>query len=128
MRKSVDIETALYNKLTADSYSASAHALPASLGTTLPHIHVTRTGGYTSDLVVETNQVDFDVYADTSADAMAYACNLCDWVRGLEGVALTTPCYSAEVNTLPYSNPDPRHPNLGRATFKAQILLRTRGA
>ena len=128
MRKSVDIETALYTKLTADKYSASAHALPASLGSTLPHVHVTRTGGSTSDLVVETNQIDFDVYAGTSADAMAYAVDLCDWVRSLEGSTLTTPCYSSEVMTLPYSNPDPRHPNLGRATFKAQILLRTRGA
>ena len=128
MRKSVDIETALYNKLTADSYSASAHAIPASLGSILPHIHVTRTGGSTNDLVIETNQVDFDVYAGTSAEAMSAAADLCDWVRGLEGGTLMTPCYSSEIMTLPYSNPDPRHPNIGRATFKAQILLRTRGA
>ena len=128
MRKSVDIDTALYDRLSEDGYSASAHALPASLGNTLPHVHVTRTGGMTSDLVVETNQVDFDVYAETPADAMAEAVDLCDWVRALDGSVLDTPCYSSEVMTLPYSNPDPRHPNIGRATFKAQILLRTRGA
>lgn len=125
MRASVDIETALYNALTADSYSASAHMIPHDLGSTCPHIHVVRTGGTTSDLVMESVNVDFDVYAGTSMDAMEAACALCGWVRGLAGGTLVTPCYSAEVITLPYNNPDPRHPNIGRATLKAQIIVRT---
>ena len=128
MRVNVDIETALYNKLTADSYHASAHAIPSSLGNNLPHIHVVRTGGYTTDMVIEYHSVDFDVYAGNDADAMTTACNLCGWVRGLDGVALDTVCYDAEIVTLPYPNPDPRHPNISRATFKAQILTRTKGA
>ena len=128
MRKSNDIETALYDLLTAENYSASAHALPASLGSTLPHVHVVRTGGYTSDMAIENANVDFDVYAKDPAEAMGEASDLCDWVRGLEGKTVGTPCYSSEVNTLPYHNPDPRHPNISRATFKAQILTRTRGA
>lgn len=127
MRVSVDIETALYNQLTADKYNASAHAVPASLGSALPHIHVARTGGYTSDLVIETNNIDFDVYAADSADAMTAATNLCAWVRALAGKTLDGPCYNAEITTLPYSNPDPRHPTISRATFKAQILTRTKG-
>ena len=125
MRAALDIETALYNKLTAGNYSASAHAIPATLGAALPHIHVTRTGGTTTDLVIEENQIDFDVYAGDAADAMASACDLCGWVRDLQGTAVGTWCYSAEIMTLPYSNPDPRHPNLARATFKARILTRT---
>ena len=125
MRTSVDIETALYNALTADGYSASAHVIPHDLGSASPHIHVVRTGGTTSDLVIETVSVDFDVYAGTSMDAMEEACTLCGWVRGLAGGTLVTPCYSAEVSTLPYNNPDPRHPNIGRATLKAQIEVRT---
>ena len=40
MRGTKDIETILYNLLTDGKYSASAHAIPASLGSTLPHIHV----------------------------------------------------------------------------------------
>ena len=128
MRAGNDIETALYEKLTLDNYSASAHALPSSLGSTLPHIHVVRTGGYTSDLVIEQNNVDFDVYASDYADAMGTALDLCDWVRNLAGENISTPCYYSEVTTLPYPNPDPRHPNMPRATFKAQILTRTRGA
>ena len=121
MRKTIDIETALYNRLTEDNYSASAHAVPATLGDALPHVHVVRTGGYESDLVIETNQVDFDVYAADQADAMEEAADLCGWVRELAGDI----CYVAEVTTLPYANPDPRHPTIARATFKARILTRT---
>lgn len=122
MRYARDIETELQARLTADGYSASAHALPAGLDGSL-HIHVVRTGGTTSDLVVETSNIDFDVYANDQADAMTGATNLCAWVRSLSG----TMCYSAEIMTLPYSNPDPRHPNIGRATFKAQLITRTKG-
>lgn len=121
MRKSLDIETALYGMLEADGYSASAHAVPATLGETLPHIHVVRTGGYETDMVIEINQVDFDVYAEDQADAMAEAADLCGWVREL----IEDFCYRAEITTLPYANPDPRHPTIARATFKARILTRT---
>lgn len=128
MRESVDIETALYNALTTEKYSASAHTVPETLGSSLPHIHVVRTGGYTSDRVIEINNVDFDVYAANDAEAMEAACALCGFVRDLEGTTLDTPCYKSEVITLPYPNPDPRHPSLGRATLKAQISTRTKGA
>ena len=127
MNVSVDIETALYNLLAADNYSASAHSIPASLGSTLPHVHVTRTSGLTTDRVVDINSVDFDVYDVTQADAMESASALCGWIRDLEGKDVETPCYSSEITTLPYRNPDPRHPNIGRATLKAQITIRTKG-
>lgn len=127
MRANNDIETALYNKLTEDNYSASAHALPADLGGVFPHIHVERTGGTTSDFIIESHSVDFDVYGADQADATEAAADLCAWVRNLGGQMVCTICYSADVSTLPYNNPDPRHPNIARATFKAQILTRTRG-
>ena len=126
MRASVDIATAIYNKLVAGGYSASAHAIPATLGTTLPHVHVERTGGYTNDMVIETNQVDFDVYDKDPADAMASASDLCAWVRDLAGEILETQCYAVEITTLPYQNPDPRNFDVARVTFKAQILLRVK--
>lgn len=124
--QSVDIETALYSLLTTDKYIASAHVIPAGLENKLPHIHVTRTGGSTSDRVIDTNNVDFDVYAVTQMDAQETANALCGWVRDLVGQTVGTPCYEAEIITLPYRNPDPRHPNIGRATFKAQITIRTK--
>jgi phage tail protein X len=121
-----DIATALYERLTADGYSASAHVIPAAVETMLPHIHVTRTGGPTSDRVIEENNVAFDVYAETQADADSVASYLCGWVRALEGTTVDTPCYKSEIVSTPYPNPDPRHPNIGRATFKAQIAVRVK--
>lgn len=121
MRKSSDIETALYEQLTAAGYDASAHSIPATLGATLPHVHVVRTGGYGYDFVLESNNIDFDVYAADPADAMEKASDLCGWVRDLAGDF----CYTAEISTLPYGNPDPRHPTIARATFKAQLITRT---
>ena len=125
MRVSIDIETALYSFLTGDGYNASAHELPATLGSHLPHVHVVRTGGFVTDRVIETNNVDFDVYAADQADAMTAASNLCGYVRSLELSEVATFCYAAEIQVLPYNNPDPRHPDLGRVTFKAQLLTRT---
>lgn len=126
MRVSIDIETALYDLLTAAGYDASAHAIPATLGQAFPHVHVVRTGGYTADRVMDFNSVDFDVYAETQVDAMETAAVLTGWVRDLEGGRIDdSPCYISEVTTLPYHNPDPRHPNIGRATLKAQITIRT---
>lgn len=121
MRKTRDIETDLYDQLTADGYSASAHAIPPDLSGTLPHVHVVRTGGYEKDMVVEVNQIDFDVYAADQADAMDMACELCEWIRDLAGDF----CHYSAITTMPYGNPDPRHPNIGRATAKAQIITRT---
>lgn len=122
MRITKDIETALYEALSDDGYSASAHAVPSTLGRSLPHVHVVRTGGYTYNLVIESHNVDFDVYAADEAEAMEMACDLCGWVREFGD------CYRAEITTLPYGNPDPRHPSIARATFKAQITTRVKGA
>lgn len=121
MRYTRDIETELYNLLTECGINASAHSLPHSLGSNLPHIHVVRTGGYESDMVIENNYIDIDVYAEDDAEAMRTASLLCGWIRDLEGRY----CYMSNITTLPYGNPDPRHPNIARATFKAQILTRT---
>lgn len=125
MRKSNDIETALYELLTASGWSASAHAISTTLGETLPHVHVTRTGGYTSDMVLELHQVDFDVYAEDAPDAMTYASDLCGWIRELAGETVGATCYQSEIMTLPYHNLDPRHSSLARVTVKANILTRT---
>lgn len=121
MRKNRDIETELYKMLTTAKYSASAHLIPDTLGSDLPHVHVVRTGGYEDDLVIETNYIDFDVYAEDDPDAMTVAGELCGWVRDLAGEY----CYMSSITTLPYHNPDPRHPDIARVTFKAQILTRT---
>lgn len=121
MRYTRDIETELYDLLTKADKSASAHSIPPTLGSALPHVHVVRTGGYERDMVIEINYIDFDVYAEDDAEAMDTAAELCGWVRDLAGDY----CYTSGITTLPYSNPDPRHPDIARATFKAEILTRT---
>lgn len=123
MRKSVDIETALYELLTADGYSASAHSVPATLGNDFPHVHVVGQTVFNEDLVRDVNTVAFDIYAATQADAMEAASDLTAWVRDLVGEIVGTPCYQAEIINK-YPNPDPRHPNIGRATIRAQITIR----
>lgn len=126
MTISNDIATALYERLTADGYSASAHVIPAALEAMLPHVHIeVVSGGPTSDRVIEDKIVDFDVYADTIPDAEEEVSYLCGWVRALEGTTVGTPCYTAEVINR-YKNPDPRHPNIGRATLRAQITVRVK--
>ena len=127
MNISIDIETALYDLLTAAGYSASAHMIPASLGRHLPHVHVARTGGTNESIVLDTNYIDLDVYARTQMDAMQEATALTGWIRELRGESIgDVPCYTSEVTTLPYHNPDPRHPTLGRVTVKARISNRTK--
>lgn len=125
-RTTVDIEAALQGALSEEGLSASAPPVPASLGLALPHVHVTRTGGYESSFVQDMHLVDFDVYAADEQAAMAAANALTAWVRGLAGKDLGgVPVYTAAIATLPYGNADPDHQTLCRATFKAQILTRT---
>lgn len=121
MRYSRDIETELYELLMSAQQSASAHAIPATLGSRLPHVHIVRTAGYERDVVIEVNNVDFDVYAEDDAEAMDKAAKLCGWVRDLAGEY----CYASSITMLPYHNPDPRHPDIARVTFKAELLTRT---
>lgn len=121
MRLNRDIETELYERLVEAKYSASAHTVPDTLGSDLPHVHVVRTGGYEYDMVLESNNIDFDVYAEDAPEAMMVAGELCGWVRNLAGDY----CYTSNITTLPYHNPDPRHPDIARTTFKAQLLTRT---
>lgn len=121
MRQNRDIETELYNLLISAQYSASAHSVPATLGAGFPHVHVTRTGGCENDMVIESNYIDFDVYAEDYADSAEEAAKLCGWIRELEGDY----CYRSRITTLPYNNPDPRRPDIARTTIKAELLTRT---
>ena len=125
MRETIDIEGALVAALKERGTSASAPPVPSRLGSTLPHVHVTRTGGDEVSIVQDRHRVDVDVYAATSAAAMSAVCELTGWLRSLVGSTLGgVPVYDARVDTLPYDNPDPLHPTIPRATFKASLVTR----
>lgn len=122
----IDIEDAVRSAIASPSLGASAPPVPPDLGEVLPWVHVTRTGGSEAGPVLDAHLLDLDVYHAAEASAMETAGALCGAVRDLAGRELGgVPCYRASVTTLPYNNPDPRHPTLARCTLKIQVLTRT---
>ena len=119
--QTIDIEDALQAALNAQGIKAAAPPVPANLK---PCVYIYRTGGYGTNYVQDLHTVDFDVYAETEAEAMEQADELTRWVRSLEGRDIGVPVYISQITTLPYNNPDPSHYNLPRATFAAQITTR----
>lgn len=119
----IDIEDALQAALNADGIAACAPPVPANLA---EQVVVVATGGYSQAYVQDVHAVSFDCYASGETEAMSRACALTRWVRALPGKTVGTYCYGAEVETLPYNNPDPAHPTLARATFAARITTRVR--
>ena len=120
-----DIEAGLGELLEAEGVSASAPPVPANLGDNLPHVHVTRTGGNRAIMVQDMHMVTLDVYADTEAAAMARADGLTAWAVMLAGQTIGGAyCHDARLNSIPYNNPDPRHPNIARASFGVQLRTR----
>ena len=124
----IDIEAAL-----ADKFGPGTSAPPLPEGFSLPFALFTRTGGDTSDRVYTTHNVSVDVYADTWAQAQAYAAELAGLIADLDGrnigytsngTRIEAPVYVSACQA-PYNNPDPKHPNVPRVTFMANLATRT---
>ena len=124
----IDIEAAL-----ADKFGPGTSAPPLPEGFSLPFALFTRTGGDTSDRVSTTHNVSVDVYADTWAQAQAYAAELAGLIADLDGrnvgyssngSRIEAPVYVSACQA-PYNNPDPKHPNVPRVTFMATLATRT---
>lgn len=123
--RTIDIEDALQAALNADGFVACAPPVPPTLGSTLPFVVLTRTGGSTCSLVQDWHYVSVDVYASTWADAQAQASQLTAWFRALAGTTLGgVPCYKCDINAYPYNNTDTDHPTIARVTFNAHVLTR----
>lgn len=104
---------------------ACATPIPEDLGAVLPLAVVYNVGGERVGLTVDRAAVSVDVYAQTPADAMnaaAVACAACAALPEYSGGACQW--YQCDVSTLPYDNPDPRHPTIPRATFAADLYAR----
>lgn len=124
----IDIEAAL-----ADKFGPGTSAPPLPEGFSLPFALFTRTGGDTSDRVYTTHNVSVDVYADTWAQAQASAAEMAGLIADLDGrnvgyssndSRIEAPVYSVSCQA-PYNNPDPKHPNVPRVTFMANLATRT---
>lgn len=126
----IDIEAALADKFGTGT---SAPPLPEAFSASLPWVLFTRTGGDASDRVYTAHDVSVDVYAATWAQAQAYAAEMAGLIADLPGrnVGYTeggtrteAPVYTASCQA-PYNNPDPKHPNVPRVTFMANLATRT---
>jgi len=120
----IDIEGALATAFNAAGLSACAPPLTPDYTAHLPFHLFTRTGGNIADRVITHNTVSVDVYGGTWAAAQTAAGQAASKVLSLEGSNVGgVPVYEVSVN-LPYTNPDPRHPNVPRVTFTADLSVR----
>ncbi len=95
------------------------------LGSELPYSVATRLPGTRTSLVVDNHPMSVDVYAATDAEAMDAADELLARACALPMTPGTsTHWLAASVDALPYSNPDPRRPDLARATFEVLLTCR----
>lgn len=89
---------------------------------------VTSVGGAPATAVSNDHDVSVDVWAETDAAAMEMANTAAGIVASLPFKALSSgrQYATAEINALPYINPDPNRPLLPRATFRATVGIRGR--
>lgn len=122
MRYTIDIEDALQARLNADGIKACAPPVPADLAA--PMVVCYRVGGRERAFIQDIHNMSLDVYASTEGEAMVAANRLAGYLRDLPGTKVGTTCYTVDITTLPYLNPDPSHPTLPRCTIAADIATR----
>lgn len=126
--KPIDIEDALRTDIAEaiNDSSVSCFAPPAPDNLAAPSVMVTSLGGAPASEVSNEHDVSIDVWGDTMADAM-------DGANYFAGLITSLPLWTfasgrsystAEINALPYINPDPNRPLIPRATFRATVGIR----
>ena len=136
---SPDIEQVLVDyfnsQVSGDSGEVVFSAPPVPADLHQDAVVITRIGGYEQAYVQDVSTVHFDCYSDSEARSAEMAAWLTEMVRSLVGVEMEitffvsgdtawTHVYAADIQTLPYFNPDPRHPTLPRYTLSARITTR----
>ena len=123
----IDIEAELQAYLADKGYNCAAVPLPRNFDSNLPFVLIERVGGRAETEISLSNQVAFDVYAETfksateTANALSY-----DISQLVGGVIGERAVYNVEISALPYNNPDDRHPTTPRVTLSLLISLRGR--
>lgn len=124
--KPIDIEDALRTDIGAVKEAWKCFAPPAPDNLAASSLMVTSLGGAPATEVSNDHDVSIDVWASTIEDAM-------DMANDAAGIVATLPLrafasgnhyLTAEINALPYINPDPNRPLLPRATFRATVGIR----
>jgi len=109
------------------SIYGAAPPVPENIGANLPLVIPERIGGNRYSLVIDSHTVAFDVYAHTWAEAQEAAGQV---VAAINELPFRTSnaagvYYSTQITTLPYNNPDPRHPDIPRVSVNASVATRT---
>lgn len=125
--KPIDFAAVVAEMVTAAlGYAASATPIPEDLGASLPYVVVYNVGGVRDarSRVLDTGALSVDVYAETPAQAMDACARVAALIDALPDAGGAVQVYAAQVTTLPYDNPDPRHPTIPRATCAADVVTR----
>jgi len=126
MSNYIDIEDALQAMLNADTtITASACAKPLPASFVMPHIVVDELNAYDVNRAQAVYNVVFTIRAAEYAQAAQLACELGDWVRGLEGATIGgKPCYQVDALTKQRVEPDASHESALLAKVSASLWLR----
>ena len=129
----IDIEDALQKDITEAaersglSISVSAPPIARDLGggRAMPYAVVERLGGVRSSLVLDKHAVSVDVWDKRWALAQDTASKLLAIILALPDTPdMSVDYISADVDTIPYNNPDVKHEDLPRVTFTVQLTTR----
>lgn len=122
--KPIDIEDAVQAYLNSMDIKACAPPVPSKLAA--PMVVITRTGGSERAYVQDVHNISVDCYGSTWAAASLLADDVICHIRNLPYAdELPAPCYTADILTMPYVNPDPSHSDLARVTFSASVATRS---
>lgn len=124
--KPIDIEDALRTDLATLESGWTCFAPPAPDNLAAKSLMVTSLGGAPQTEVSNAHDVSIDVWAATIEDAVKMANDAAGYVASLplRTFASGRQYLTAEINALPYINPDPNRPLLPRATFRATVSIR----
>lgn len=123
----IDVEDALRVDVSAlaQSRGISASFLCPPYDGSCPSALFERIGGRRINRVADQHRVSVDVRASTAADAVALADSVAGCVCALPDYAAgANEWKSASIETLPYMNLDPDHPDVPRWTFLAVVVAR----
>lgn len=106
--------------------AAAPLPVPEDLGADLPIAIVEPLGGRRSSVVIDRVPMSIEVYASTDAAAQTACARVCGAVASLgDGTAENASHWlSVDVSTLPYNDPDPRHPTLARWSCAIDAYIR----
>lgn len=121
-----DYAELMASELTNAGFTAQPTPTPEDLGSELPVVIVSAPGGTRLNMVIDNPLFSVDVYAATIAAAMDTAREAFAVVCRLPFSPALNQWRDCTVQSLPYENPDPRHPSLARVSFTANVAIRAK--